>query len=71
MLYLGWINRDIIDLKTGKPSEISSLNNQKIRYQNVVFSNIVLIWGLPSKLKAREIQECISKVFSTCSITSI
>ncbi|KAI8010396.1 Poly(A)-specific ribonuclease PARN [Camellia lanceoleosa] len=71
LLYLSWINSDIIDLRTGKQTAESSYNSLKFRYPKIVFSNICLIWGFPSKLKAREIRECISKVFGPSSVSSI
>ncbi|GMP52196.1 hypothetical protein CsSME_00018108 [Camellia sinensis var. sinensis] len=71
LLYLSWINSDIIDLRTGKQTAESSYNSLKFRYPKIVFSNICLIWGFPSKLKAREIRECISKIFGPSSVSSI
>ncbi|KAL6975190.1 poly(A)-specific ribonuclease [Sarracenia purpurea var. burkii] len=72
LLYLSWINGDVIDLKTGKQAVESSFsNNLKARYPKIVFSNISLIWGFPSKLKAGEIRECISKVFGPSSVASV
>jgi poly(A)-specific ribonuclease len=72
LLYLSWINNDIIDLKTGKQF-ISSSNssNVKTRYSKIIFQSIVLIWGFPSKLKAADIKECLLKVFGLTSVTSI
>ncbi|KAK9268496.1 hypothetical protein L1049_000248 [Liquidambar formosana] len=71
-LYLSWTNGDIIDLTTGKKTaeSLGSVNHKK-RYPNILFSNIVLVWGFPSTLKAREIRELISKVFGPNSVTSI
>ncbi|KAM7499006.1 hypothetical protein LguiA_023420 [Lonicera macranthoides] len=72
LLYLSWINGDIIDLRTGKRiPDSSSSNNLKCRYPKILFPNIVLLWGFPPKLKAKEIQECLSKVFGPASVTSI
>ncbi|KAM1166846.1 hypothetical protein ACFX19_029479 [Malus domestica] len=71
-LYLGWSNGDIIDLTTGKKNAMSSgSNNHKKRYSQIMSENIALIWGFPSKLKARDIRECISKVFGPTSVTSV
>ncbi|XP_050246427.1 poly(A)-specific ribonuclease PARN-like isoform X2 [Quercus robur] len=71
-LYLSWINGDIIDLSTGnKVAELFGTNYFKKKYLNILFENIVLIWGFPSKLKAREIRECVSKVFGPTSVTSV
>ncbi|KAG5546721.1 hypothetical protein RHGRI_018783 [Rhododendron griersonianum] len=72
LLYLSWINGDIIDLRTGKrTSESSYSNNLKIRYPRIVFQNIALIWGFLPKIKAREIKECITKVFGLNSVSSV
>lgn len=72
LLYLSWINGDIIDLRTGKRiPDSSSSNNLKCRYPKILFPNIVLLWGFPSKLKAKDIQECLSKVFGPASVTSV
>ncbi|KAB1228080.1 Poly(A)-specific ribonuclease PARN [Morella rubra] len=72
LLYLSWTNGDIIDLSTGKVIEDSlGTKNLKRRYTKIFFENIVLIWGFPFKLKAREIRECISKVFGPTSVTSV
>ena len=71
-LYLSWINGDIIDLSTGnKVAELFGTNYFKKKYLNILFENVVLIWGFPSKLKAREIRECVSKVFGPTSVTSV
>ncbi|PIN11037.1 Poly(A)-specific exoribonuclease PARN [Handroanthus impetiginosus] len=69
-LYLSWVNGDIIDLKTGK-SAAESLGSTSMRHRKIVFSNMILLWGLPSKLKAKDIRDCFLKVFGTGSITSI
>ncbi|KAM0995617.1 hypothetical protein ACFX13_005773 [Malus domestica] len=72
LLYLSWSNGDIIDLTTGKKKAMSSgYNNHKKRYEQIMFENIALIWGFPSKLKARDIRECITKVFGPTSVTSV
>ncbi|XP_070674824.1 poly(A)-specific ribonuclease PARN-like isoform X2 [Malus domestica] len=71
-LYLSWSNGDIIDLTTGKKNAMSSgSNNHKKRYLQIMSENIALIWGFPSKLKARDVRECISKVFGPTSVTSV
>uniref|UniRef100_A0A5B7BS44 Putative poly(A)-specific ribonuclease PARN n=1 Tax=Davidia involucrata TaxID=16924 RepID=A0A5B7BS44_DAVIN len=71
LLYLSWINEDIIDLRTGKAAESSGSTNLKTRYPKILFPNIALIWGFPSKLKGREIRECLCKVFGLHSVASI
>ncbi|OIT00543.1 PREDICTED: poly(A)-specific ribonuclease PARN isoform X1 [Nicotiana attenuata] len=71
-LYLSWVTGDIIDLSTGKcTTDTSASSNLKSRYQEISFPSIVLLWGLPSKLKAREIKACIVKVFGPNSISSV
>ncbi|KAG5546723.1 hypothetical protein RHGRI_018785 [Rhododendron griersonianum] len=72
LLYLSWINGDIIDLRTGKrTAESAYSNNLKIQYPRIVFQNIALIWGFLPKIKAREIRECITKVFGLNSVSSV
>ncbi|XP_042520170.1 poly(A)-specific ribonuclease PARN-like [Macadamia integrifolia] len=72
LLYLSWNNGAIIDLSSGKVTpESSAFHFIKHRYPEVVFKNIVLFWGFPSKLKPRELRECISKVFGSESVTTI
>ncbi|KAF3453299.1 hypothetical protein FNV43_RR03739 [Rhamnella rubrinervis] len=70
LLYLSWTNGDIIDLSTGNKITYS-LGALKKRYPNIVFENIVLLWGFPFGLKAGAIRECISKVFGPTSVTSV
>ncbi|XP_038685874.1 poly(A)-specific ribonuclease PARN-like isoform X1 [Tripterygium wilfordii] len=72
LLYLSWTNGDTIDLSTGhRTAGILSSSNLKKRYPKILFENIVLVWGFPSKLKAMEIKECVCKVFGPTSVTSI
>ncbi|KAL5548636.1 hypothetical protein UlMin_003867 [Ulmus minor] len=70
-LYLSWTNADIIDLRTGNKINESLESTVKKRFSRILFENIVLIWGFPSKLKSREIRESISKVFGPTSIASV
>ncbi|KAL7103337.1 hypothetical protein ACP275_08G173400 [Erythranthe tilingii] len=74
-LYLSWNNKDIIDLKTGKiiVESLGSNNNTSTKRRNpkFVFSNTVLLWGPPSKLRAKDIRDCLCKVFGAGSIISI
>nr|APX61427.1 PARN [Nicotiana benthamiana] len=71
-LYLSWVSGDIIDLSTGKcTTDTSASSNLKSRYQEISFPSVVLLWGLPSKLKAREIKACIVKVFGPNSVSSV
>ncbi|PON43422.1 Ribonuclease [Parasponia andersonii] len=71
LLYLSWTNADIIDLSTGNKVTETLETNPKRQFSNILFENIVLIWGFPSKLKARDIRNCISKVFGLTSVTSV
>ncbi|KAL8237617.1 hypothetical protein R6Q59_018698 [Mikania micrantha] len=72
LLYLSWSSGDIVDLKTGNTrTESSAFNGLKIQQPKILFPNIVLIWGFPSKLKAQEIKESLTKVFGLTSVTSI
>lgn len=66
-LYLSWVNGDIIDLKTGK-SSADSVNH---RHKKFTFSNMILLWGLPVKLKANDIRDCFYKAFGSGSLTSV
>ncbi|TKY45589.1 Poly(A)-specific ribonuclease PARN [Spatholobus suberectus] len=71
-LYLSWMHGDIIDLSTGnKVADSSPSYGLKKRYRKILFENIVIIWGFPSKLKANEVRECISKVFGPASVVSV
>ncbi|GAV68828.1 CAF1 domain-containing protein [Cephalotus follicularis] len=71
LLYLSWSSGEIIDLGTGDRTAESVSCNLKKRYPKILFENIVLVWGFPSKLKAREIRECISKVFGATAVVSV
>ncbi|MCE2055173.1 hypothetical protein HAX54_042096 [Datura stramonium] len=71
-LYLSWVSGDVIDLSTGKCTTDSSASRKlKNRYQEISFPSIILLWGLPSKLKAREIRACIVQVFGPNSVSSV
>ncbi|XP_059662390.1 poly(A)-specific ribonuclease PARN [Cornus florida] len=72
LLYLSWNRGDIIDLSKGTVAESSGSSDLINRYpKKILFSNIALVWGFPSMLKAGEIRECISKVFGLNSVTSV
>ncbi|XP_010273436.1 PREDICTED: poly(A)-specific ribonuclease PARN isoform X2 [Nelumbo nucifera] len=72
LLYLSWNNGDVINLSSRDISSQSFVSHNHIRrYPKIVFSNIVLIWGFPSKLKPGELRECVTKVFGPGSVTSI
>ncbi|XP_047950654.1 poly(A)-specific ribonuclease PARN isoform X1 [Salvia hispanica] len=72
-LYLSWANGDIIDLKTGKsgPDTLGSAIGRRRWPAKFMFSNMILLWGLPTKLKAKDIRECFYKAFGSGSITSV
>ncbi|TMW95940.1 hypothetical protein EJD97_008138 [Solanum chilense] len=71
-LYLSWVSGNVIDLSSGKCTPDSSASsNLKSRYQDISFPSIILLWGLPSKLKAREIKACITQAFGPNSVSSV
>lgn len=71
-LYLSWASGDIIDLSTGNRMTESLRSNRSKKHQaKISFENIVLIWGFPTHLNAREIKECISKVFGLTNVVSV
>lgn len=69
-LYLSWVNGNIIDLKSGK-SSADSLGGKRCWHTKFTFSNMILLWGLPAKLKAKDIREGFYKTFGCGSITSV
>lgn len=71
-LYLSWINGDIIDLNTGKiDGEFPGSTIIKRRRAKPVFSDMVLLWGLPKKLKREHIRDCLNKAFGVNSVANI
>ncbi|KAI9102242.1 hypothetical protein K1719_023444 [Acacia pycnantha] len=70
LLYLSWLHGDIIDLNTGDKVADFGVHNLKRQRQNIVFENVVLIWGLPLKLKTSEVRDCITKVYGLTSVVS-
>ncbi|KAK7302274.1 hypothetical protein RJT34_13159 [Clitoria ternatea] len=71
-LYLSWMHGDIIDLSTGsKVADSTPSYSLKRRYPKILFENIVIIWGFPSKMKASKIRGCISKAFGPTSVVSV
>ncbi|EOY12009.1 Poly(A)-specific ribonuclease PARN isoform 1 [Theobroma cacao] len=72
LLYLSWINGDVIDLRTGsRTAEFLGSNILRKRFPRILYENIVLIWGFPSKLKPSVIRECICKTLGPTSVISI
>jgi poly(A)-specific ribonuclease len=41
------------------------------RYPAAVYDNIIVIWGFPSKVRPKEIKDCICKVFGSGSVTTV
>lgn len=67
-----WKNGEVMNLSTGNwDAEASGSDKLRSRYSEILFSNVVLIWGFPSQLKGREIKKCISKVFGPTSVTAV
>ena len=68
LLYPSWNSGTVLDLTTGTEKPES---NYKRKYPAILFSNIVLLWGFPSKFKPKDLKDCITKVFGASSVTSI
>uniref|UniRef100_A0A2P2NHN3 Uncharacterized protein MANES_03G141900 n=1 Tax=Rhizophora mucronata TaxID=61149 RepID=A0A2P2NHN3_RHIMU len=68
LLYLSWTSGDIIDLNSGNMTTESLISKTSPK---ILFENLVLFWGFPSKLKRREIKECLSKVLGALSVVSV
>ncbi|XWS51733.1 hypothetical protein CRYUN_Cryun11dG0008700 [Craigia yunnanensis] len=72
LLYLSWINGDIINLRTGKQTEdLLGSNTVRKWFSKILFENFVLIWGFPSQLKPSVIREYICKTLGPTSVISI
>lgn len=68
VLYPSWNSGTVINLSTGIESpEVG----YKRKYPTIVFSNIVVVWGFSSKLTAKDLKDCIGKVFGTDSIKTV
>lgn len=63
-----WNSGTVVDLSSGteRPDP-----GYKRRYPAAVYDNVVLIWGFQSKLRPKDIKDCICKVFGPASLTSI
>lgn len=68
LLYPSWNSGTMINLSTGIESPVLGY---KRKYPTIVFENIVLVWGFSSKLKPKDMKDCISRVFGSDSITSV
>lgn len=72
-LYISWIFGDIIDLRSGTCTASEHINPSSVisKQPKILFSNILLVWGFPAKLKANEVRECFTRTFGSNSVTSI
>ncbi|TVU14110.1 hypothetical protein EJB05_37556, partial [Eragrostis curvula] len=58
----------VVDLSTGMERPDPGYMR---RYPAAVYDNIVLIWGFQSKVRPKDIKDCISKVFGSASVTLV
>lgn len=63
-----WNSGTVVDLSTGIERPDPAYMR---RYPAAVYDNIVLIWGFQSKVRTKDIKDCISKVFGPASVTSV
>ncbi|KAL5077349.1 hypothetical protein RYX36_016333 [Vicia faba] len=71
-LYLNWMQEDIIDLSTSdKVTNSSPSYSRNSWYTNILFENIVVIWGFPSNVEKSDVHECISKGFGPTSVVYV
>ncbi|KAL5216012.1 hypothetical protein ABZP36_007413 [Zizania latifolia] len=63
-----WNSGTVVDLSTGTERPDAGY---KHRYPATVYDNVVLIWGFQSKVKPKDIKDCICKVFGPASLTSV
>ncbi|XP_062225876.1 poly(A)-specific ribonuclease PARN [Phragmites australis] len=63
-----WNSGTVVDLSTGKERPDPGYMR---RYPAPVYDNIVLIWGFQSKVRAKDIKDCICKVFGPASVMSV
>ncbi|CAN6248983.1 unnamed protein product [Urochloa humidicola] len=63
-----WNSGTVLDLSSGMERPEPGYMR---RYPAAVYDNIVLIWGFMSKVRPKEIKDCIRKVFGTGSVTSV
>ncbi|XP_028781706.1 poly(A)-specific ribonuclease PARN [Neltuma alba] len=71
LLYLNWLHGDVIDLNTGDKVADFGVHTLKRQHHKILFENVVLIWGLPFKLKTSEVRDCITKVYGPTSVVSV
>ncbi|KAL6845839.1 hypothetical protein ACP4OV_024414 [Aristida adscensionis] len=60
-----WNSGTVLDLSTGMERPDPGYMR---RYPIAVYDNIVLIWGYQSKVRPKDIKDCISKVFGSASV---
>ncbi|XP_066348513.1 poly(A)-specific ribonuclease PARN-like isoform X2 [Miscanthus floridulus] len=63
-----WNSGTVIDLSTGMERPEPGYMR---RYPAAVYDNIIVIWGFPSKVRPKEIKDCICKVFGSGSVTTV
>jgi poly(A)-specific ribonuclease len=63
-----WNSGTVVDLSTGMERPDPGYMR---RYPVAVYDNIVLIWGFQSKIRPKDIRDCISKVFGPASVSSV
>ncbi|CAL5068338.1 unnamed protein product [Urochloa decumbens] len=68
LLSPSWNSATVLDLSSGMERPEPGYMR---RYPAAVYDNIVLIWGFMSKVRPKEIKDCIRKVFGTGSVTSV
>jgi len=68
LLSPSWNSGTVIDLSSGMERPEPGYMR---RYPASVYDNIVLIWGFMSKVRPKEIKDCICKVFGPGSVSSV
>lgn len=68
VLYPSWSSGTVIDLTTGTET---SASGQKRKYPKIEFANTALIWGFSSKIKPKDVEECMRKFFGQDSVISV
>uniref|UniRef100_A0A0E0PAB0 indole-3-glycerol-phosphate synthase n=3 Tax=Oryza TaxID=4527 RepID=A0A0E0PAB0_ORYRU len=63
-----WNSGTVLDLSTGTERPDAGY---KRRYPAAVYDNVILIWGFQSKVRPKDIKDCICKVFGRASVTSV
>ncbi|XP_066343043.1 poly(A)-specific ribonuclease PARN-like isoform X2 [Miscanthus floridulus] len=63
-----WNSGTVIDLSTGMERPEPGYMR---RFPAAVYDNIIVIWGFPSKVRPKEIKDCICKVFGSGSVTTV